>query len=151
MSSFTTLLVTSPLKNGRDWELQKSFSYHVGTRYSRDIIKVPKGFITDFASTDILQWVAVILSILYAGFLWLLPQWVGYIYVIIILLAILITPYGKQSKAAVLHDYLYQTHQVSRAMADLIFKEAMIVAGTPYWKAYLMHRGVRIGGWLSWH
>lgn len=151
MSSFTSELLVTPLRNGRDWQLRKSFSYHVGSRYSRHIIKVPRGFETDFASTDVLQWLAVASTILYACLSWMLPQWCVYIYLAIILLALLITPYGRQSKPAVLHDYLYQTHPVSRHMADLIFYEGMEVTKTNPTLARLMYYGVRIGGWISWH
>ena len=60
-------------------------------------------------------------------------------------------PYwGKYGKAAILHDYIYKTKQVSRTMADDIFHEAMLVGGTPTWKAWLMYEAVHIWGWLSW-
>ncbi len=152
MSSFSSPLVVSPI-SGRKWRLKRSFKYRVGSRYSKDVISVPAGFITDFASTDILQGLAVILTVIYAGLSWFVPiaAWVGTIFLAIILAGLLITPYGKPGKAAVLHDWLYHTKQVSRATADLIFHEAMIVGGTPGWKAWLMYKGVRIGGYLSWH
>lgn len=120
MSSFTKPLIVSPMADGRNWKLVKSFSYHVGSKYSRFIIKVPKGFVTDFASVP--------------QFLWFwMPYW------------------GKYGKAAVIHDRLYQTHEVSRRMSDTIFYEAMQISGTPKWKARLMYWGVRLGGFLSWH
>ncbi len=56
MSSFTTPLVVSPLKNGRDWRLCKSFVYHIGSKFSRHYIKVPSGFVTDFASIPRIFW-----------------------------------------------------------------------------------------------
>lgn len=155
MSSFTTPLKVSPLKNGRDWRLLNRFNYHIGSKFSRKVISVPKGFITDFASTDILQWIAMILAFLYAGLLWVLPHWVGVIFVIAVLLALKITPYGKQSKAAVLHDHLYKVKQImgkpiTRKRADQIFQEAMMVGKTSEWKANLMYWGVRLFGWFAW-
>ena len=123
MSSFTSRLVVSPVeKNGiwtGTWRLCRPFTYHVGSRNSRFVIKVPMYFETDFASVPWLFWQ-------------LIPKW------------------GRYGKAAVLHDRLYRTHQVSRKMSDLIFYEAMIVGGTKRWKARLMYLGVRIGGWLAW-
>jgi len=151
MSSFTSDLVVSPLSDGRRWRLCRSFTYHVGSRHSRDIIRVPKAFETDFASTDILQWLAILSIILWSGLMWILPTWVAYIFLLIILLALLITPYGRQGKPSVLHDYLYQTHSVSRHMADLIFYEAMEVTKTNPTLARLMYYGVRIGGWMAWY
>lgn len=120
MSSFTTPLIVSPLPDGRRWRLFRSFSYHRGSRYSKDIITVPTGFITDFASIPWVLWS------------WL-PSW------------------GKYGKAAVIHDYIYQTHCKTREEADKIFYEAMLVGGTKKWKAGLMYYGVRIGGFLAWH
>ncbi len=120
MSSFTTPLIHELLPNGRDFKLYKSFTYHIGTKFSRHYIRVPKGFITDLASTPNFLW-------------WWLP------------------PFGKYTKAAVLHDFIYQTHCKTRKEADEIFKEAMVIGGTPAWKVRLMYLGVRAFGWLSWH
>ena len=58
--------------------------------------------------------------------------------------------WGKYGKAAVVHDYLYQTSQRSRKEADDIFYEAMLVGGTKRWKAKLMYYGVRFFAWLAW-
>ena len=46
--------------------------------------------------------------------------------------------------AAVLHDYLYTSGEVSRATAVLL--EAAIVSGIPKWKAWLMYAAVRTFG-----
>jgi len=119
MSTFTTPLIVSPLPDGRKWRLVRPFSYHIGSKYSRDIIWVPAGFVTDFASVPWVLWT-------------FLPYW------------------GKYGKAAVLHDYLYQTYSRTRKEADDIFYEAMLVGGTKPWKAKIMHWGVRLFGWLAW-
>ncbi len=124
MSSFTTPLIVSPLSDGRNWRLCRSFTYHIGTKHSRHYIRVPKGFITDFASTP--------------NFLW---NWLPY--------------WGKYGKAAIVHDWLYKKKEiqgkpVTRCLADKIFKEAMIVGGTPSWKAQLMYLAVHWFGWLAW-
>lgn len=50
MSTFTTPLVVTPLADGKRWRLVWTFEYHVGRYPSDDIIKVPSGFVTDFAS-----------------------------------------------------------------------------------------------------
>ena len=57
---------------------------------------------------------------------------------------------GLYSKAAVVHDYLYQSKLVCRALADSIFREAMIVLGVPQWKVNIMYAGVRCFGWLGY-
>lgn len=107
------------MSDGRRWRLHRSFTYHVGSKYNKNIISVPAGFVTDFASIPWIFWT-------------FLPYW------------------GKYGKAAVIHDYLYQTHKVSRHMADLIFYEAMVVGKTPKWKARIMYLAVRCWGRLVW-
>lgn len=115
MSSFTTPLVVSPMPDGRRWKLVFSFIYHVGSHYSNNIISVPVGFVTDFASIPWLFW----------NFL---PAW------------------GKYGKAAVIHDYLYQTGSRSRKESDTIFLEAMLAGGTKPWKAKVMYWAVKLFG-----
>ena len=119
MSSFTSELVVIPMPDGRSWKLVKSFTYHVGSKFSRTYLKVPAGFITDFASIPWLFWT-------------FLPSW------------------GKYGKAAVVHDYLYQTQTKTRKESDQIFLEAMGVLGVRRWRKYPMYLAVRWFGWLVW-
>lgn len=49
-------------------------------------------------------------------------------------------------EAAVIHDYLYQAHSVSRKHADQVFKEAMKASKVSWWRRSLMYFGVRVGG-----
>lgn len=53
----------------------------------------------------------------------------------------------KMDPAAVIHDLLYCTAEVSRADADAIFLEAMIVLGVARWRAYAAYAAVRAVGW----
>lgn len=53
---------------------------------------------------------------------------------------------GCADPAAVIHDWLYTTHEVDRATADAVFREAILAGGDPSWRAWLMWAGVRIGG-----
>lgn len=55
MSQFTSKLIVEPLGN-RKWRLEKSFEYHVGSYPSEEVIIVPSGFITDFASIPRIFW-----------------------------------------------------------------------------------------------
>ena len=50
------------------------------------------------------------------------------------------------ASAAVVHDWLYSSHQVSRKMADAVLREASAVIGVPFWRRWLMWAGVRLGG-----
>lgn len=53
-------------------------------------------------------------------------------------------------KASVPHDFLYQTHLCERAMADLVFLEAMEVTGIPLWRRRIMYSAVRMFGWIAY-
>ena len=48
--------------------------------------------------------------------------------------------------AAVIHDWLYTTGELSRPEADLVFHEALRSSGIARWRAWLMWAGVRVGG-----
>ena len=51
-----------------------------------------------------------------------------------------------------LHDFLYRTRPegVTRATADLLFREGAIDEGMSKWLAWTLWCGLRIGGWASW-
>jgi hypothetical protein len=55
------------------------------------------------------------------------------------------------SAAAVVHDWLYSSHMVTRAMADAVLKEASQATGVPGWRRWLMWCGVRLGGASHWN
>jgi len=139
MSSFTSPLVVSPLLDGRKWKLVRPFSYHIGSEYSGDIIWVPAGFVTDFASVPRVLWTflpswgrygkgAVLHDYLYQFLYWML----------------------EQPQYESLFDHFSYARKNPRKFADDIFYEAMLVGGTKPWKAWIMYRGVRLLGWLAW-
>ena len=80
-----------------------------------DLIIVPKGFETDFASIP--KWI---------------PRW-------------LFDPAGRHRAAAVVHDYLVRLEGFDRKLADLIFLEAMELLEVKKWRRKLMYYAVRIG------
>lgn len=54
-------------------------------------------------------------------------------------------------EAAVVHDWLYQTHGVpTRQQADGVFLEAMAAMGIPVWRRQIMYRAVRLMGGGAW-
>lgn len=53
-------------------------------------------------------------------------------------------------EAAVVHDWLYTTHEVERSVADAVFREACLTGDVPWWRAWLMWSAVRIGGGGPW-
>lgn len=64
----------------------------------------------------------------------------------------LLPPFGKHTRASVLHDWLYQTAPagMSRDTADSLFREAMAVCGVAWAVRATMWAGVRAGGWVPW-
>ena len=73
---------------------------------------------------------------------------------------LIIPKLGKWNKPAVIHDYIYQNHNVdisphksyifNRWLADRIFLDGLEDSGVVKWKRYLMYWGVRLFGWLAW-
>lgn len=60
MSNFTSDLTVTKLKNKkRLWRVDRVLEYHVGREGSKEVIRVPKGFITDFASVPRLFWMVI--------------------------------------------------------------------------------------------
>ena len=55
MSQFTTELVVDKI-GPNSWILLEKFEYHIGSYPSENVIKVPIGFITDFASIPKIFW-----------------------------------------------------------------------------------------------
>jgi len=113
-------LVLSPSDNGVDWIMMKEYVYEVGKIGSGDEIKVPEGFITDFASIPRSFWS-------------FLPPW------------------GKYGKAAIVHDYLYDTAIRTRKDSDSIFLEIMKNSSVNTFIRYIIYYSVRMFGWIFYN
>ena len=55
MSSFTDKLVVSKVSR-KMWRVERTFDYHVGSEDSKEVVTVPIGFLTDFASVPRIFW-----------------------------------------------------------------------------------------------
>ncbi len=129
MSSFTSELVVSPTQDGKHWQLKKKFTYHIGSKYSQQWIKVKAGFATDFASIP---------KIIFWLFPWsakfnkaaILHDWLYKVKVIM----------GKP---------------ITRKDADDVFLEAMLIDFRNHksgeFVAFVEYRGVRLFSWMAWH
>lgn len=61
------------------------------------------------------------------------------------------SPYKPQYlRAALFHDYLYESHRVSREMADRIFFDLLMEDGCYLATAYMFWSGVRVGGYFAY-
>lgn len=120
MSQFTTPLIVEYL-DGKFWKIIEPFEYH---------LVWPAKYLSDIITVtrNFITDFASIPRIFWA----ILP------------------PIGKYGKAAVIHDWLYRVQIYSRARADMIFWEAMIVLKVPKWKCFVMYKAVRYFGWWTW-
>ncbi len=84
------------------------------------IISVPKGFVTDFASIP-------------------RPLW-----------SFGLSPHGRFSKAAIVHDYLYWTQDCTREQADNLLLIAMKESEVSRSQQNEIYLGVRAGGETAW-
>ena len=121
MSSFTLPLIATPI-NANQWKILGPFEYYTNTHgvLKGDIIRVPIGFITDFASIPQIFW------------------------------SVIGGPTGKYTKAAVIHDWCYFKNLYTRKKCDQIFLEAMKVLKVSWWKRHLMYIAVRICAGIPW-
>lgn len=58
-------------------------------------------------------------------------------------------PFGKYTRAATLHDWLYRSSVTSRAVADAIFLEAMEADGVSFATRAILYSAVRLFGWAA--
>jgi hypothetical protein len=113
--------------------------YHVHADDSPEIITVPAGFVTDFASIPWGLWnlfppwgpharPAIVHDFLYesSGGGWWAPE-------------------GEPARR-----YITRATDYTRAEADGVFREALQVVGVPGWRRTLMYRAVRAGGGSGW-
>lgn len=103
--------------DGKHWELTEDLTL---TTPAGDVIVVPAGFVTDFASIPRVFW------------------------------SLIGDPGGPWAPAAVVHDYLYRTGLLPRAEADAIFRDVMAIHGIRGTKRWVMWATVRAAGWLAY-
>lgn len=119
MSQFTEPLVVELIGKNL-WRVYKEFEYHIGTYPSEEVIKVPAGFVTNFASVP--------------RFLWPIIS--------------PIDTHGKA--AVVHDYCYSKNNIYTRKRSDLIFREGMGVLEVKPWKVWCMFWAVRSCGWYPW-
>lgn len=117
--------------DGTKWRVTAAFEYRLGVPDSEELVHVPVGFITDFASVP-------------RGLWNLLPP---------------TGPYGKAAvihdwlyqNQVILTRACGGIRWADRAEADHILLEGMEVLGVGRWTRYTIYAGVRVGGWKPWN
>ena len=120
MSQFTTNF-KGELIGKNIWKNLEQFEYHVGDYPSEEIITVPAGYITDFASVPRTFWSIISPIDRHAK-------------------AAVIHDY--------LYDY---PENYSRKEIDEIFLEALNVLDIKIWKTHCLYYGVRLFSWYRWN
>lgn len=127
--------VPGDIRDGRQCvRLLEQLEYRVGAADSHELITVPAGFKTDFASIPF-------------GFRNLFPPLSLYARPAIVHDFLYAT---KGTGAYRLRRWINRAQDYTRKEADKIFKEAMTVVGVPAWQREAMYRAVRLGGGKGW-
>jgi len=118
-SRFLDPLDIRDMGDGLNWVVLHEFRF---VTKSGDMVAVPAGAETDFASIP--------------RFLWRIAP----------------PATGRHRRAAVVHDWIYRTPDllITRERADEIFLEGMEVDGTAAWLRQAMYRSVRMFGGSSY-
>lgn len=115
-------------------KLIEALEYRVGEEGGDEVVVVPAGFETDFAS------IPFGLRNLFPPLgLWARPA--------------IVHDFLYNTRGTGLFEGVRRISRAtdySRAEADGIFREAMEVVGVPVWRRGLMYRAVRLGGGLGW-
>jgi len=120
MLQFKTDLICRALADGVNWELHAPLVIDLGLPGNRDLLRIPKGFTTDFGSIP-----------------WFIPNWIA-------------NPQGKAKRAFVMHDYLYRNQLFTQLVDDALLNEGMIIDGVNWFQRATVYRGLRLGGWCTW-
>lgn len=162
--TFLTPLDVRIMLSGKRFRLLHSFVYNwkvpiklvpAWAKKSSIKISVPVGFETDLASVPVYTILIIAVACLLASHYVECVSWLFWVGLVLISLMVLIQKLGRQNKAAVIHDALYQgivesMRIIPRWLADRIFLDGLKDLGVGRVKRYLMYWGVRLGGWLSW-
>lgn len=130
MNGFLTPLHVQHLDDGKSWRVLEPFEYHLGRADGEDYVRVPVGFITDFASIPRPLWSA-----------W--PPTGAYGKAAVIHDALYQMPFVQQLGGGL--------REVERRETDRIFLEGMIVIGVGWFTRRALYTGVRLGGWRPWN
>lgn len=132
-----------PQPDGKFFRLDGDLKFRLPD--GREIV-VPKGFNTDLASIPplgVLGGCVMAFAQLLSLFFWWAAMLAGIGLFICIVSAFLKT-YGKFTRAAVLHDWLFQTHLFGFTISNWILLLAMQADHTPRWERFLIWLNVQL-------
>ena len=124
MAKFLSELIVKKI-DARSWMLYTPFEYRVGHKDSDEVIKVPREFLTDFASIPRIFWTVLPPDGKYTG-------------------AAVIHDYLYSLRGEL------PKRRYTRKRCDQIFLEAMEVLDVSLWRRSTIYRCVRLFGWIPW-
>lgn len=132
-AAFLNALITEDL-DGHLWKVEQEFDYRLGSPDGLEYVRVPAGFVTDFASIPRPLWALMPPHGLYDKAA-VVHDWL----------------YGRRRICGETPtNAVSYVRYVERAEADRILLEAMTVLGVGWMTKTLIYRGVRAGGWWAW-
>lgn len=129
----------SPLElefiDGHNWKVTEPFEYCLGDEASSRRVRIPAGFITDFASVPRGLWNILPPAGPY-GKAAVIHDWL----------------YQKRRISYVdEHGRVFGVSYADRALADATLEEGMEVLGVGRLTRWAVYHGVRVGGWVAWN
>lgn len=145
----------TPNLDGKTWTVNNDFVFTVGIHPDETSVMVKRGEVTDLASIPNLGVIGatiMLLSGLSRRFLDFQHFYYGIVTGYCIALSSLrYKPFGKHTRAAIVHDHLYCYHALPRPMCDSIFHAAMRADGVGAATAAVMYVAVRLCGWRAFY
>ena len=134
-----------PLPDGKYFTLDADLKFIMpGGR----VIIVPGGFKTDLASIPplgVLGGCVLAISFLLGQFFWwaVFPAAAG---LFVCIASAFLKAYGRYTRAAILHDWIFQTHLFPFTVANWILMMAMTCDGVKRWERFLIWLNVQLFG-----
>lgn len=113
-------IAIAPFDHNGNWILLEEFTYHIGYKWSAEIIIVPAGFIFNGMSIPRIFW------------------WFAH------------PMTSDTIIASLLHDYIFCTRQYSLEKSDYIFYDALRACQVNQYKAVLLYIGLGFWSWYVW-
>jgi len=142
-----------PLDDGVNWVSTKPMTY---VDQWGDVIEVPAGFKSDFASIPDLSRIGLYVQILFIAlghWLWTPLYSVAVLASVVIYIAESFLHEGTWDVQAFNHDFMFATRCRPFWKANWILFKSMVAKGaakTPTWKRVLIFGGVTLGGYAAW-
>lgn len=152
---YTGTCSLTPNLDGKTWTVNNDFVFSIGGGKDISDITVLKGETTDLATIPNLGLIGATVMLL-SGLSRRFLDFKDFYYGIVTGYCIALSssrfkPFGKHTRAAIVHDHLYVHNTLPRPMCDSIFHAAMRADGVGPVTAAVMYVAVRLCGWRAFY